>query len=593
MTIAIKVGAIAGQGAFVTGRTLCHIFANAGYNVFGYPEYPSLVRGGHNMYQVVVSTEDVACPMEESDILLAVDKHAILFHLKSVKKGGVVICDKNIEVSRSDVNVVKLDIEQIIQQAGGTIKMKNIALVSSALAILQQPIQHLYDAIDSVFKGKDESIITSNKKVAKIAYEETKKSNLAITLEASDGKKKYVKTGNEIIALGAIKGGLKFYVAYPMTPATGVLHSLIKKQHKYKIVVMQPEDEIAGANMATGAGFAGARVMIGTSGGGFALMTETVSMDGISETPIVYYVSQRGGPSTGMPTWTEQGDLFQILGAGQGEFPRIILAPGNGNELFFQTAEALNLAEEYQTPVFLLTDKYLSESDFTYDPHAGKVEIRRGKLITKDMDPLPETVRFKRYEYTKDGISPRPIPGVVGGEHVCTSYVHEEDSFTTENFEKKVKGVEKLEAKWETIRKAAWAPSVYENGGKEGLIVWGSQLGPVLEAVKRMKAEGKQPVDVIHFSWLYPLNSDKVRDATEKYEKLIIAENNATGLFEQLLKLETSLEVDGAIRKFNGRPFFASQIIEGIEALRDGRRTYVVKKEEYDDYEYYAPWRYE
>ncbi len=582
MRLVIKVGAAAGQGAFVTGRTLCHVFASQGYQVFGYPEYPSLVRGGHNSYQIVVADEQVFTPLEESDVLLAVNQDAVKFHVDSVKTGGFVLSDESVNVERQDVTHIPLSLAEIIKQAGGNEKMRNMALISAALALCGVEVGILHKLIEETFAKKGEEIVEANKRVASIAYEKVEK---AIELPPAKGSARKVATGNELIALGAVKGGLGFYAAYPMTPSTGVLHALIRDEEKHEIVVLQAEDEIAAANMAVGAGFAGARAMVGTSGGGFALMTETVSMVGLAETPVVFYIAQRVGPSTGMPTWTEQGDLFQILGAGQGEFPRIILAPGTGEQAVYQTAEALNLAEIFQVPVFLLSDKFLAESDYTYELDESRFKIERGKTITSDLGPLPEKTRFKRYSEEEDGVSPRPIPGVRGGEHVATSYVHWPDSFTTENFDQRVKQVQKRLRKLERMRSHSWAPDVYTKGSDRALVVWGSQLGPALEAAKRM------PFDIIHFSWLYPLDKAKLLPLFERYENIYIAENNATGLFEHLVKMETGLEFDGAIRKFNGRPFFPYQILEGLDRVKKERVVYITK-EKYDNYEYYAPWRY-
>jgi 2-oxoglutarate ferredoxin oxidoreductase subunit alpha len=291
MKLVIKVGAQAGQGAFVTGRTLCHIFAKLGFDVFGYPEYPSLVRGGHNSYQIVVSDEGIFSPLEESDILLAINKDAIKFHLNSLKQGGFVISDKTINVAREDVHHIALSVSDIIKEAKGNEKMKNVALISATLALCGIDLKLLNEMIESTFAKKGEDIVRANKDVARLAYD---KVDERINLDMpEEGKSKDIATGNELIAFGAVKGGLGFYAAYPMTPATGVLHALIRDEEKHDIVVLQAEDEIAAANMAVGAAFAGARAMVGTSGGGFALMTEALSFAVQAEFPITVVLAQR------------------------------------------------------------------------------------------------------------------------------------------------------------------------------------------------------------------------------------------------------------------------------------------------------------
>jgi 2-oxoglutarate ferredoxin oxidoreductase subunit alpha len=577
----VKLGGSAGQGVFTTGRALLHIFSSLGYYVFGYPEYPSLVRGGHNSYEIVVSRENVYAPHQLTDVLIALNNKAFEFHKDALKQGALVLADSALQLDYD--NVIHIPIAEVLKESGASQKMTNTALVAATLSALSLPLQPLLDFVKTTFASKGEEVVRQNERVAQLAYERVDRRVPFIS--PPDNTPKRVATGNELIARGAVAGGLTFYAAYPMTPSTGVLHSLIKHQEQWGAVVLQGEDEIACANMAVGASFAGARAMVGTSGGGFALMTETVSMVGMSETPVVFFIAQRVGPSTGMPTWTEQGDLFQVLGAGQGEFPRIIVAPGTGEEAVYWAAEALNLAEEFQVPVFLLSDKFLSESDHTYGNVFDKIEIRRGKLVL-DAPALPPHQRFPRYAYTEDGISPRTIPGVKGGEHVATSYTHREDSFTSEDFDERVKTVKKRLNKLNTIRQRAPRYNVYgDESGEWALITWGSGLGPALELRKEMD------VNVVHFSYLYPLNPAHLQQLKDSFEHLVVVENNATGLFQQLLRLE-GLDTSLFIRKANGRPFFPFQLKDAFERVKATHSSVFIDKERYENKEFYAAWRY-
>ncbi|RME79132.1 MAG: 2-oxoacid:acceptor oxidoreductase subunit alpha [Methanobacteriota archaeon] len=589
---------MAGEGAFVMGRTLGKLFVRGGYHVMGYPEYPSLIRTGHNSYTIVASRELVRSPRENTDILIGVSKDGVLFHKDSVKENGIILYDgqvikiEEMEIKES-IKKVNLPIHAILKEVGAPLIMKNVAFLGAALAVVGYPLSYLEKVIEEEFTRKGQEVVKLNQEVAKKAYEYIEKEGIKanVTMEAKENKRMYL-SGNEAVGLGALAGGLGIYSAYPMTPASSVLHFLVQKQVEgHDIAVVQAEDEIAAAQFAIGANYAGVRAMTGTSGGGFALMTEGVGMAAIAETPVVFFLAQRTGPSTGMPTWTEQGDLFQVLGASQGEFLRVILAPGTVEEAYYGAAEALNIADRYQLPVFLLSDKFLSESHFTMEK-PQKVEIDRGKLITdsEDLKELMMGERFLRYKDSEDGISARTIPGVKNGQHVATSYEHYEDSFTTEKFDERVKQVDKRERKLKALLEESWKPKVYGEG-EIYLACWGSQVGPLLDAQKSLAKDGIN-VGVIHFTWLYPLDEKKVLEVLEG-KKVMMFENNSTGLFSKLLRMETGWKANGLVLKYNGRQFFKEQVEKVVrEAVENGIKEKVVVTQEVDNYEYYTPWRY-
>ncbi len=600
MEFSFKIGALAGEGAFVAGRTLGKVFARAGYHVVGYPEYPSLIRGGHNAYQVLVSDQKVHSPRQTVDVVIAVNKEAVLFHKDNLNKNGILVYDEmindeNLDI-REDIKKIKIPAMKIINELKASPKMKNTVFVASALAVVDFPLEIFLQMLKEEFSRKGEEIVSLNQKVAEKAYDFVKQ-NFSSELKLTKiGSPTPYFSGNEAVGLGAIAGGLKLYAAYPMTPASSVLHYLTAQAKKHNIVVVQTEDEIAAANVAVGANFAGKRAMTGTSGGGFALMTETVGMAALAETPVVFFLAQRTGPSTGMPTWTEQADLYQALGASQGDFLRVILAPGSTEQAFYLTAEALNIAEKYQLPVILMSDKFLAESHFTTKVDQSKVKIERGKLIL-DSSNLPELKpgeKFKRYELTEDGISPRTVPGVKNGEHVATSYEHEEDSSTTEHFGERVKQVHKRwHKKLKTMEKENLSkPDVYGEG-KIAIAVWGSQLLPALDAQKMLKEEGIE-VAVLHFKWLYPLFKEAITSVWNRFEKIIMFENNSTSQFARLLRAETSLYPSITVTKYNGRQFFPEQIVEVMKKLKENNysENHVDVTEEKENYEYYKPWKY-
>jgi 2-oxoglutarate ferredoxin oxidoreductase subunit alpha len=609
-TYHIKIGAMAGEGAFVMGRTLGKLFMRGGYYVHGYPEYPSLIRTGHNSYSIIIDKEPIMAPLIDIDLLIALGKDAVHFHKDALKENAIIVYDKAL-VDIKDFNIgnnvkaIAFPALQILKEVNAPILMKNIAFVSATLASVNYPVEYLLKAIEEEFKRKGEEIVKLNQEVAKRSYEFVLNQQIkSVEIKPiKDNRENIYVTGNEAIILGALAAGIGFYSGYPMTPSSSALAFITEKAQKHDVLVVQAEDEIAVIQMAAGASFAGLRAMCGTSGGGFALMTETVSMLGMAEIPLVILVSQRTGPSTGMPTWTEQGDLFQILGAGQGEFPRAILAPGNPYQAYYHTAEAFNIAERYQIPVFILSDKFLSESHFTIKK-PGKVKIDRGKTITTDMKELLPTQRFLRYRITDDGISERPIPGVIGGQHVTTSYEHDEDSFTTEDFEKRAKQVDKRTRKLELLRKEAWLPDLYVKGqkvdvekirdidnGKIILCCWGSQMPILLEAQKMLLNKGIE-VPILNFTWLYPLNEEKITSIIGN-KNIVMVENNRTGLFSQLLRMETGIKARTLITKYNGRQFFPEQIVDVLQdIIKNGQKPFYSLNQEKEKYEFFTPWRY-
>ncbi len=593
MDFSFKIGGAAGEGVMVIGRTAGKLFTRGGYYVFGYPEYPSLIRGGHNSYQIRISDEKVLSPSKYTNIVVALNKNSVKFHKDSLSKDGILLYDSAIDLSgveiREDIIKCGLPVLGLLKEANAEPKMANVLLLGAMIGLVKYPVEMLNELIRQEFSRKGEEVVNKNIAAAKVAYEYVmKNAKTPIDIKPVGQPKLYI-SGNEATGIGAIAAGMKFYAAYPMTPATNLLHFLVQNQEKEKIVVVQTEDEITAAQMMIGAFYAGARGMVGTSGGGFALMTESVGMSALAETPSVFYLAQRVGPSTGMPTWTEQADIFQVIGASQGEFLRIILAPGDVEECFYQTAEAFNLAEKYQFPVFILSDKFLAESHYTVDSFdTEKITIDRGR-VAKNLAPLSEGERFHRYMITDDGVSPRTFPGMENGEHVATSYEHREDSFTTEDFDMRAEQVNKRAKKLEKILEESWAPNVYGDGILT-LAVWGSQKGPALEAQKLLKSEGIE-IKVVHFSWLYPLNKEKVAAAIGNGKK-VIAENNSTGMFAKLLKMETGIEFDTTILKYTGRQFFPEQLAMAVKEAMNGRRKIVIK-EGFDNYEFYYPYKYE
>lgn len=602
MAFVWKIGAEAGAGVTVTGRILAKCFSRGGLAVVGYPEYPSLVRGGHNTFQVHTGEKGVYCQRQSNHVVVALNRAAVFFHKDSISKGGGLIYDAEIDIRelkvRDDIKLYPLPLSEIIKKMGADQRMKNTIALGATLALIDYPFEKLEEVLTDEFRRKGEAVVKKNVDVAKAGYEYMKANfdvaAFGVKVMPLSGKRKLLMTGNEAIALGAIKGGLKLFASYPMTPASPVLHYLAAKEHDANIVVKQPEDEISAVNYAVGAAYAGVRSMTATSGGGFALKTETIGMAAQAETPLVVYLAQRVGPSTGMPTWTEQADLKLALNASQGDFLRIILAPGDLEESFYLTAEALNLAERYQLPVIIIGDKFLGESIFTTDGFDEKsIKIDRGKIAERLNIPPPGE-RFKRYKITKDGVSPRCFPGQPNGMHVASSYTHDENGFSTESFIKRVEMVEKRARKLKYVLKDIPQPVFY--GPEDAditLITWGSQKLPARAAIEVLEKEGIR-ANLLHFSCVFPLDAKKIRQAFRKCKKTLMLENNSTAQFAGILREYTGVRPNFFLLRFDGRPFFAGNIVSHVKALKEngykGPKRKTVKEEV--EHEYYYPSRF-
>ncbi len=587
-----KIGGPAGAGIMGAGTILGKVFTRSGNYMHIYSEYPSLVRGGHNSTQVRISDNKVESPCKKCDILVALTDFTIKAHLHELNEGGVIINDEKNKIEETipdNVTLINVPLKEIAHNNGGTDLMMNTVAMGASLGVMNYPFEYLEKIITETFQRKGEQIVKVNVDCAKAGYEFVKSKNIKFNKEIKpkQSEEKVVFSGNDAIGAGAIQGGLKFFSAYPMTPASSVLHFIAKQEYEYDVVVKHTEDEIAAVLMAIGASYTGARAMTATSGGGFALMSESVGLSAIAEVPMTIVVAQRTGPSTGMPTWTEQADFRFVLHSSQGDFLRLVVAPGDVAEAYNLTQKALNFADKYQIPVFVLSDKFLSESFTSTDLSEFKnIDIDRGEMITKDLPDLEIGKRFKRYKITDSGISPRSLPGVKGGEHVASSYEHWENGFSTEHFEARVDMVNKRERKIHELLKEIDAPTVYGSEDADmTLICWGSHKPIVFEAIDLLKEKGIN-AKAIHFSFLHPLHPS-TNDLLKKSKKLIIVENNMTSQFGGYLKEKLGVEFSGSILRYDGRQLFASEVYENAKSIFKGESKDVVVYDK-EPVEYYS-----
>lgn len=559
-----KIGAEAGEGVMVTGLIFSKACANLGLHVFDYPEYPSRIRGGHNCYQVRVKDNKPVTTEKFIDLLIALNKETFQLHIDELHNKSVVVIDEKESVDNiSFKRVFKVPMEQLAIDAGGKITKNNVAL-GVTFALLGLPVEHLVDTMRIVFKDKGVDALNMNEKAVISGYNYTKEhysSDFPFRLIPTDKKRKYVITGNEAIALGAIKAGLKLYAAYPMTPASSILHFLAPLSHQYRIVVKHTEDEISAILTAIGANYAGVRAMAATSGGGFSLMAEALGMAAITETPLVIIECQRPGPSTGMPTWTEQCDLQFVMHASQGDFLRIVLTPGDVAEAYHLTQLAFNLTEKYQIPVIVLSDKLLSESHESIDDFSSlDITIERGKYLKK----VPEN--YKRYDLSvDDGISYRAFPPSPNGMHLANSDEHDEYGLVSEESDMRNAMQNKRFKRLERIIKDVPKPKLYgEEKADVSFISFGSTKNAILAAIELLKKDGIS-CNFLHCLCPLPLHKGDFFTFIKKSKRLISVENNYTGQFASLLQENLCIEIKERLLKSDGRPFFPHEIVNFVK----------------------------
>lgn len=556
-TITWKIGGPAGLGIMSMGPLFAKILKKTGYFVHGYPEYPSLIRGGYNVYQAAFSTEPVYAPYRKTDIYVALSE--VCFEKEDLDGATIITDFDNLKIKDNpmDATFINVPMKEIVKELEGPDVMKNSVAMGAVMKYLDLDFDMLAEEFRGLYK-KD--VADLNILAAQKGYDSVSSICSYLPAQKAEGTNGYYLSGNESCGAGAIKAGINFFSTYPMTPASSILHFLAKHAVDYGIVVKHAEDEIAGVNMCVGASFAGARAMTGTSGGGFALMNEGLGLAAITECPMVFAVSQRPGPATGMPTWQEQSDIKYIMSSSQGEFVRAVLTPGDVTEVFQQTAEAFNIAERYQIPVFVVLDKFLSESHFLTDALENGEEIDRGSIFEGDTEN--PNAYFDRYSYTEhiNGVCPRTIPGTPGGLYIAGSNEHDEKGFVTDGAENRIKQTERRYLKLPELTKDMPEPILY---GKEKsdvtFVCFGSMKLVLLEAMKL-----SDKFNFIHFPALYPINWEKAKELF-KGCNLVLAENNYTAQLGSIITEHTGIMIEKKMLKYDGRPFFAEEIAEYLQ----------------------------
>jgi len=539
MEFNVIVGGEAGQGAFSVELGLTEILSELNYYFFATKNYMSRIRGGHNYHMIRIADVPVhALSGQKWDMVVALDDETDIRHRPYLHEKGIYL-------SRELTDKIQKEGIETFKDATSS----NTILVGIILAVIGA---NLENAMEAAEPGSGEFL----KKGFEIANRWKVAGTFPVEPKAGDHCK---FDGNQALAFGALVGGCQFMAGYPMTPATSIMHYFATAAQEIPVHFEQAEDEISAINMALGASYAGVRSMVATSGGGFALMQEGLSLAGMTETPIVIALAQRPGPATGLPTRTEQGDLNFVLHAGHGEFPRVIFAPGSINEAITLARKSFELADHYQIPVFLLTDQYFADS-VQIVADVEETEIRR-----RDYPVFDNT--YTRYRLTGDGISPLTFPGLSDALVKVDSDEHDEEGKITEDLNLRVRMVEKRLKKFELLRKEFVPPTFYGNKNSPSIILcWGSNKLIVKEALEKLREEGFD-AGALHFGQVYPLTMDMVAPYGLEAKRLICVENNARSQFAGLLKRELGLEVDHPIVKYSGECFTVEELFQTLSSI--------------------------
>ncbi|PSP49786.1 2-oxoacid:acceptor oxidoreductase subunit alpha [Halobacteriales archaeon QH_7_69_31] len=569
------IGGEAGDGINSTGKIFAQALSRAGRHVFTSKDFASRIRGGYTAYKVRTSVDRVESVVDRLDILIALTERTVEENTDELHDGSVIIFDGERTMmsdfeAPGDMTGLDVPLKRLAEEAGGAI-MRNIVALGAACEVTGFDIAYLDESLEKRFGGKGQAIVDNNKAAARLGAEYVREEVEVTTdydVETTDND--YVLlNGDEAIGMGALAAGCRFYAGYPITPATDVMEYLKGRIEDYGGIVVQAEDELAAVNMALGAARAGARSMTATSGPGIDLMTETFGLVATSETPLVICNVMRSGPSTGMPTKQEQGDLNAMLYGGHGEVPRFVVAPTTVAECFDRTVEAFNLAERYQLPVYLTADLALAVTEQTFEPEEfdmAAVEIDRGRVVddesvaewTNDQD------QFRPHAITDDGISPRAFPGTDGGAHMSTGLEHDELGRRTEAEEMRVKQVDKRDRKVETaIEREEWSYREFGDPDADTLVIsWGSNEGAMQEAMDSLGEEG---IDVRFLSVPYLFPRPDLTEEIEAAGDVIVVECNATGQFADLIEHDALTRVQ-RINKYDGVRFKADELAAEVKA---------------------------
>lgn len=616
--VVLKIVGAQGQGVNSIGEICAKGLKRAGYCVFGYREYMSLIKGGHSCHQLDVSDRRIGSSETKVNILVALNHHGLNKNVGEVKDRGIIIHqtpqwefppDASDDLRKRNVIVLYLPSEDILKKIKGKAILGNMLIASAVWSLLGRDADDLKKLVREQFERKGEELVQMNfraidegftytesirvglggGRIGEPWFDNAHHRRLSAAAPADTGnlppsnpkwKDHMLITGSQAMGLGLIRGGCRFYAGYPMTPASPLLTFIANVQNDTGMVVKQAEDEITAAQMMSGAMYMGTRAATGTSGGGFDLMTETISLNGIVENPSVFILAQRPGPGTGLPTWTAQGDLLLAIGSAHGEFARCVMSVSDAQDCFDLMPEAFNIAEEFQTPVIVMTDKHIAEGLFTQERFdQEKTKIRRGNLIT-DPKQLKKLKSSDRYDpEAANGISPRWLPGAEAATYCAQGDEHDAEGAVNETAKNAVAQMEKRMKKMKALERMLPEPVLWKmenekwkmknDDSKLDLLVvsWGSNKGVILDVLKEMK----ETMGYLHYTYLWPMKTDRLQSLMKKAKKTVLVECNAQGQLGMVIKMASGIDIKDRILKFDGRPFYCdelSSLLSAASAIR-------------------------
>jgi 2-oxoglutarate ferredoxin oxidoreductase subunit alpha len=558
--ITVKIGGEAGQGIQTVGDLLTLVCHRAGLYVFAINDFESRIRGGQSFFQIRICDKPVYAPKRSVNLLVALNQRTYDLYQDELLPGGISMMDVR---GKQHANQLSVPVDELAVKAGKKITANTVA-AGACLGLLGAPFEMLQAILTDRFMQKGGDALEMNLKAAELGYDSVKDAVFPWPLQWRFGDPKgSVLNGSKAIALGALAGDCRVAAFYPMSPATGIMTNLASFSDEFPIYVEQAEDEIAAINMVIGASFAGVRAMTSTSGGGFCLMTEGLGLAGITETPVVIVNAQRPGPATGLPTRTAQGDLLFVINASQDEFPRFVFAPGTPAEAFEMTRRAFTLADKYQVPAIVLSDQTLNDSLYvTERTLSAPFSIERFP-VTDDVIDSPS--QYRRYAITSDGISPRALPCRGKALVMVSGNEHREDGHISEAIADRVSMVNKRNAKIPDMLKEMRSPETYQGESELLLVGWGSSKGAIRESVDLLRAEGIS-AGCVHITDIWPFRSDLVLEALSSCKNFFVVEQNSSSQLGRLIREQTGLEKEGSVLKYDGRPFFPEEIVNGIRS---------------------------
>ncbi len=578
--VVLKIVGASGQGINSIGEVLAKGLKRSGYCVFGYREYPSLIKGGHASYQIDVSDERVGSSERKAEVLVSLNHHGLQQNLRDLKDGGVLIHstagwkftpEDEVLLKERKIRVVLLPVDAILQKLKAKPILANVLIAAFVWKVLAKDRNELKTFVGERF-AKKKDLLELNMRCIDEGFDFSDPNvgdvSVALPPAQEQWKKQMLLTGSQAMGLGAVHAGVRFYAGYPMTPSSPLLSYIAELQNQTGMAIKQAEDEITAAQMVSGGMLMGARSLTATSGGGFDLMGETLSLNGILENPTVFVLAQRPGPGTGLPTWTAQADLLMAVHMAHGEFPRCVMAAGDGGDAFHLMAEAFNIAEEFQLSVIYLSDKHLGEALYTQAPYdQSGTALRRGKLVT-DPAELSKLKSSDRYDPSvSEGVSKRWLPGTKAPVFCAQGDEHNGQGDSIEGAENALQQTEKRLRKMEALQKSLPEPELLGAQDPEILLVsWGSNKTLIEDLLRDPALEGKK-VGFLHYAYLWPLKTGRLMALAEKAKRTVLIEVNHQGQLGQLIRMECGLAITDRILKYDGRPFYYDELRERIVTI--------------------------